>query len=111
MKFLRNTIIITLLIFVTTGFSQNNIFNTPIDTIIQDEPASDSPYQITSLNLTGFIEVMVLVIGFPDRSHSWPQISNHPSYPNEEYPLLGAFPSGITLRDYIAQNGPINVEE
>ena len=73
-------------------------------------PSSPSQ-QITSVDLTGSIKVMSLVIGFEDRNHQWPTISNNPSYPNENYPLVGAFPFGITLRDYIAQNGPINVEE
>ena len=79
--------------------------------MIQEGQLPDSEERITSLDLTGSIDVMVLIIGFPDRTHSWPKFSNDPSYPDEYFPIQGAFSDETTLREYIAQHGPINVEE
>jgi hypothetical protein len=104
-------ILVLILFSCSIGTSQDFSFNSPIDTVIQEEQIPDSEEQITSLDLTGSIQVMVLIIGFPDRTHSWPKFANDPSYPDEYFPLQGAFPDETTLREYIATNGPINVEE
>ncbi len=78
-------------------FEENNSGN--------QQPASDQ--YISSINLTGQIKVMVIVIGFPDRPHSWPTIKNNNSY----YPKLGAFPDGQLLSEYISLNGPVPVDQ
>jgi len=70
-----------------------------------DQPSSTVPY-VSSINLTGHIKAMVIVIGFPDRNHNWPKIYN-----NEHYPKLGAFPDGTLLSDYINTHGPLPVDE
>lgn len=104
-------IFVFILFYCSTVISQDFNFYSSIDTVIQEEQIPDSEEQITSLDLTGTIEVMLLIIGFPDRTHTWPQFDNDPSYPDEYFPIQGAFSDETTLREYIAQNGPLNVEE
>lgn len=62
------------------------------------------------------VKIMVLLIaipGHPNFDNEWPLISNHEDYPNENFPLLGTFPDGTLLRDYVSEekNGPIPVED
>lgn len=104
-------ILVLILFSCSIGTSQDFSFYNPIDTVIQEVQIPDSEEQITSLDLTGTIDVMVLIIGFPDRTHTWPQFANDPTYPDEYFPIQGSFPDETTLREYIAQNGPLNVEE
>ncbi len=109
---LLRIIFVTIAIFTlvksqTNGLSDYN-FN---DTLIVDESSasnqsSGTDRYVSTINLTGHMKVMVIVIGFPDRNHNWPKIYN-----NEHYPKLGAFPDGTLLSDYINTYGPLPVDE
>ena len=58
------------------------------------------------LNLTGHLQMLVMVVAFPDRVQEWPIIENN----NPHYPKLGTFPDGTLLTEYIDKHGPVTVE-
>ncbi len=49
---------------------------------------------------------MVMVIGFPDRNNDWPVITDN----NQYFPVIGAFPDGTLLSEYISVNGPVPID-
>jgi hypothetical protein len=80
-------------LFFTGDSILNNLSFTP--------PESEgSPLDINSVNLTGNYKELVIAIGFPDRDNSYPVLQS-----NEQFPLLGAFPDGRLLNDYVKSRG------
>ncbi len=61
--------------------------------------------KIRNVDISGNIDIMVVVIGFPDRDNSWPVIVDDPFYP-----ILGTFPNGALLRDSL-KKAHVSVEE
>lgn len=50
------------------------------------------------------VKIMILLIalpGHPRFDNSWPEIKNPNNFPDENWPLLGTFPDGQRLRDYV----------
>jgi len=78
---------------------------TPIDYIVTESdsqsysPSSLQTY-VSSVNLTGNFNELVIVVGFSDKYNEYPTLQT-----SDFYPLLGAFPDGTLLKDYVAQNG------
>ncbi|MEG8948151.1 hypothetical protein [Rosettibacter firmus] len=64
--------------------------------------SSTSSTKISSINLTGTFNELVIAIGFPDRNptETYPRL-----YSSTTYPLLGAFPNGTLVNDYVNQQG------
>lgn len=72
-----------------------------------DSSYSPPAAKVSSVNLSGHFEELVVTVGFSDFSPSYPTIDT-----NYAYPLLGVFPDGTLLSDYIIQNGsPIPIDE
>lgn len=67
-----------------------------IETAALSEPAS----KVTSVNLTGNFNELVVAVGFPDRNPPYPRIYN-----SSTYPLLGTFRDGTLLSSYVTQQG------
>ncbi|MCU7513508.1 MAG: hypothetical protein HF300_13175 [Ignavibacteria bacterium] len=65
------------------------------------------PAQVNSLKLAGNYKELVIVVSFPDRDNSYPRIKS-----NDQFPLLGSFPDGRLLNDYVkSKGGSISADE
>ena len=73
-----NLIIISILFSFTLLFSQGMYYEFEDDTVVGEIPKQPG-HQISSIDLTGSMDVMVMVIGFPDLSNNWPAIENNSS--------------------------------
>jgi len=76
-------------------FSQSQTLN---DTMLS--VSSSSSVYVSSVNLTGNFNELVIVGGFSDRTHDYPTINT-----NANCPPLGAFPDGTLIKDYVAAHG------
>ena len=83
-------IILVLFIFSVNIHSQEHKYlpDEYSETVTISEPAS----KVASVNLTGNFSELVVEVGYPDRSPSYPRIYN-----NSTYPLLGHFVTVLCL--------------
>ena len=81
-------------------FSQS--IDSPLDIITSNIQYNPSQPYVSSVNLTGNFNELIIPVGFPDRADTlgFPQITT-----NNDYPLLGQFPDGTLLKDYVHMNG------
>lgn len=81
-------------------FSQS--IDSPLDIITSNIQYNPSQPYVSSVNLTGNFNELIIPVGFPDRNSTWgfPQIST-----NNDYPLVGQFPNETLLKDYVHTNG------
>ncbi|MCU7492671.1 MAG: T9SS type A sorting domain-containing protein [Ignavibacteria bacterium] len=88
-----------------TGYSPDIVLK--LNTGSQQTLATTATAYVSSVNLTGNFNELIIVVGFPDRTHSYPRLTN-----DAEFPLLGAFPDGTLLSDYInSHGGSISADE
>ncbi len=100
-----NTLLKTLLLVLLSVhliFSQ--IKPQILDSLDVPDAFEDPEYKITSLNLTGNFNELVICVGFPDLPFSldYPTI-NHDN--SGYFPKLGTFPDGTLLEDYVVSQG------
>ena len=93
------SILVVLLLVSDAIFTYSQDMLTPIDEVTA---ANNSQSYVSSVNITGNLNELVIPVGFPDKANtiSFPILENKPLYP-----LVGQFPDGTLLSDYIAQNG------
>lgn len=71
----------------------------PID-ILPPGQIPPSQTKVSSINLTGNFNDLLVVVGFSDRNYNYPTLTTV-----QYYPKWGAFPDGTLLKDYIQQQG------
>ncbi|MGE5498096.1 MAG: hypothetical protein ACM3Q2_08505, partial [Syntrophothermus sp.] len=63
--------------------------------------AAQGKKEVKTINLTGNSREAVVIMGFPDRDTAYPRLTNS----NKQFPLLGVFPDGTLLTDFIDKHG------
>ncbi|PIS46245.1 MAG: hypothetical protein COT22_01010 [Ignavibacteria bacterium CG08_land_8_20_14_0_20_37_9] len=93
---MKNFLFILMFLFISIlSYSQDLL--APIDNI--SSTYSTQTYT-PSVDLFGDFHELVVVVGFSDKDYGYPTLQT-----SEYYPLLGAYPDGTLLKDYVAQNG------
>lgn len=62
---------------------------------------------INSVKLAGKYKELVIAVSFPDRDNAYPRVHS-----SDQFPLLGAFPDGRLINDYVkSKGGSISADE
>ncbi|HEX2869171.1 MAG TPA: hypothetical protein VHO03_19165 [Ignavibacteriales bacterium] len=68
---------------------------------------AEPPIDINSVNIKGSYKELVIAVSFPDRDNTYPALKS-----NDQFPLLGSFPDGRLLNDYVkSKGGTISADE
>jgi tetratricopeptide (TPR) repeat protein len=106
---MKTIVILFLSIILYNGYSNCQQISGVLDEIPFDSTFQQPSEKVSSINLTGNFNELVISVGFPDRPTTldYPIIVN-----NDIYPVCGVFEDGTLLMDYItSQGGSIPIDE
>ena len=70
-----------------------------------------SSIDLVTSNPIKILNLVVFIKNHPSRKNEWPKFVLPPDYPNEKHPILGTFPDGTLLRDYLILNGSLDFSD